>query len=112
MGKKVFDVGFCWPTIFKDITTFVKEYDSCQKSGNISSCIKMLQNILQVCKVFDIWGIEFMGPFMTSQGNKYILVAVDYMSKWPEAQALPRNDTHVVVKFLKSYFLVLACIEH
>ncbi|GKB37994.1 reverse transcriptase domain-containing protein [Tanacetum coccineum] len=41
---------------------------------------------------------------MSSRGNKYILVAVDYLSKWIEAKALPTNDARVVVKFLKSLF--------
>ncbi|GJY85029.1 reverse transcriptase domain-containing protein [Tanacetum coccineum] len=57
-----------------------------------------------VCKIFDVWGIDFMGPFPSSRGNKYILVAVDYLSKWVEAKALPTNDARVVVKFLKSLF--------
>nr|GEW82786.1 hypothetical protein [Tanacetum cinerariifolium] len=48
--------------------------------------------------------IDFMGPFPSSKGNKYILVAVDYLSKWVEAKALPTNDARVVVKFLKSLF--------
>nr|GEW38139.1 DNA-directed DNA polymerase [Tanacetum cinerariifolium] len=48
--------------------------------------------------------IDFMGPFPNSKGNKYILVAVDYLSKWVEAKALPTNDARVVVKFLKSLF--------
>ncbi|GJU48776.1 reverse transcriptase domain-containing protein [Tanacetum coccineum] len=47
---------------------------------------------------------DFMGPFPDSRGNKYILVAVDYVSKWVEAQALSTNDAHVVVKFLKGMF--------
>nr|GEX94576.1 reverse transcriptase domain-containing protein [Tanacetum cinerariifolium] len=49
-------------------------------------------------------GIDFMGPFPSSKGNKYTLVAVDYLSKWVEAKALPTNDARVVVKFLKSLF--------
>nr|GEW02081.1 reverse transcriptase domain-containing protein [Tanacetum cinerariifolium] len=47
---------------------------------------------------------NFMGPFPSSRGNMYILVAVDYLSKWVEAKALPTNDARVVVKFLKSLF--------
>ena len=35
--------------------------------------------------IFDIWGIDFMGPFPKSEGCEYILVAVDYVSKWVEA---------------------------
>ncbi|GJW79223.1 reverse transcriptase domain-containing protein [Tanacetum coccineum] len=62
------------------------------------------QNAIQVCEIFDVWGIDFMGPFPSSRGNKYILVAVDYLSKWVEAKALPTNDARVVVKFLKSLF--------
>ncbi|GJZ33038.1 reverse transcriptase domain-containing protein [Tanacetum coccineum] len=54
--------------------------------------------------IFDVWVIDFMGPFPSSRGNKYILMAVDYLSKWVEAKALPTNDARVVVKFLKSLF--------
>ncbi|GJU95799.1 reverse transcriptase domain-containing protein [Tanacetum coccineum] len=64
----------------------------------------MPQNAIQVCEIFDVWGIYFMGPFPSSHGNKYILVAVNYLSKWVEAKALPTNDARVVVKFLKSLF--------
>nr|GFB34930.1 reverse transcriptase domain-containing protein [Tanacetum cinerariifolium] len=51
-----------------------------------------------------MWGIDFMGPFPSSRANKYILVAVDYLSKWVEAKALPTNDARAVVKFLKTLF--------
>ncbi|GJT17074.1 reverse transcriptase domain-containing protein [Tanacetum coccineum] len=65
---------------------------------------EMPQNSIQVCEIFDVWGIDFMGSFPSSRGNKYILVAVDYLSKWVEAKALPTNDARVVFKFLKSLF--------
>nr|GEZ72858.1 reverse transcriptase domain-containing protein [Tanacetum cinerariifolium] len=74
------------------------------KKGKISQRDEMPQNSIQVCEIFDVWGIDFMGPFPSSKGNKYILVVVDYLSKWVEAKALPTNDARVVVKFLKSLF--------
>ena len=52
-------------------------------------------------ELFDIWGIDFMGPFPLSFGYSYILVGVDYVSKWVEAIACKHNDHKVVVKFLK-----------
>ncbi|GJS66760.1 reverse transcriptase domain-containing protein [Tanacetum coccineum] len=61
-------------------------------------------NAIQICEIFDVWGIDFMGPFLSSRGNKYILVAIDYLSKWVEAKVLPTNDARVVVKILKSLF--------
>ncbi|GJT36243.1 reverse transcriptase domain-containing protein [Tanacetum coccineum] len=75
-----------------------------KKVEEISQRDEMPQNSIQVCEIFDVWGIDFMGPFPSSRGNKYILVAVDYLSKWVEAKALPTNDARVVCKFLKSLF--------
>ncbi|GJT01935.1 reverse transcriptase domain-containing protein [Tanacetum coccineum] len=103
-AKKVFDSGFYWPTIYKDAHDLVTRCDTCQRQGKISQHDEMPQNSIQVCKIFDVWGIDFMGPFPSSRGNKYILVAVDYLSKWVEAKALPTNDARVVCKFLKSLF--------
>nr|GEW32834.1 reverse transcriptase domain-containing protein [Tanacetum cinerariifolium] len=102
--KKVFDAGFFWPTIYKDAHEFVKNCNSCQQQGKISQRDEMPQNLIQICEIFDVWGIDFMGPFPSLRGNKYIFVDVDYLSKWVEAKALPTNDARVVCKFLKSLF--------
>nr|GEZ14748.1 reverse transcriptase domain-containing protein [Tanacetum cinerariifolium] len=90
--KKVFDLGFYWPTIYRDAQDLVKNYDVCQRQGKISQRDEMPQNSIQVCEIFYVWGINFMGPFPSSRGNKYILVAIDNLSKWVEAKALPTND--------------------
>ena len=60
-----------------------------------------LQTILEV-EIFDLWGIDFMGPFPPSEGKEYILVAVDYVSKWVEVLPTRTNDHQVVNKFIVS----------
>ncbi|GJR94874.1 reverse transcriptase domain-containing protein [Tanacetum coccineum] len=77
--KKVYECGFYSPSVFKDANEYV-------------------------CKVFDVWGLDFMGSFPKSRCNKYILAVADYVSKWVESQAFPTNDARVVVKFLRQLF--------
>jgi hypothetical protein len=77
--------GFYWPTMYDDTKSFVRCYSRCQKHGNINARDAMpLTSKLQI-DIFDVWGINFMGPFPISEGYEYILVAVDYVSKWVEA---------------------------
>ncbi|GJT57513.1 reverse transcriptase domain-containing protein [Tanacetum coccineum] len=110
-ARKVFDAGLFWLTIYRDAHTMIKSCDTCQRQGKISQRNEIFskgrgcpQIPSHVWEIFDVWGIDFMGPFPSSKGNKYILVAVDYLSKWVEAKALPTNDARVVCKFLKSIF--------
>ena len=99
-AHKVLQSGFYWPSLFKDAHAFIMSCDRCQRTGNISRRHEMpLTSILEV-EIFDVWGIDFMGPFPPSFGNLYILLAVDYVSKWVEAVATTTNDAKVVVKFL------------
>ncbi|RDY14549.1 gag-pol, partial [Mucuna pruriens] len=62
----------------------------------------MPQKPILFCEVFDVWGIDFMGPFPISNGYSYILLVVDYVSRWIEAIGTKTNDAKVVVVFLKS----------
>ncbi|GKB19278.1 reverse transcriptase domain-containing protein [Tanacetum coccineum] len=102
--KIVLDSGFYRPTIIKEAHTLVRLCEACQKTENISKRDEMPLNSIQVCEIFDIWGINFMVPFPKSYKFEYILVAVDYVSKWVEAQDLPTNDARVVISFLKKLF--------
>ncbi|KAL0374403.1 UNVERIFIED_CONTAM: Retrovirus-related Pol polyprotein from transposon.6 [Sesamum radiatum] len=102
-AAKVLQCGFYWPSLFKDAHKYVSSCDQCQRTGNISHRNEMpLSNVL-VCEIFDVWGIDFMGPFPKSYNNAYILVAVDYVSKWVEAIGTPTNDGRVVLKFIKKF---------
>ncbi|GJW87253.1 putative nucleotidyltransferase, ribonuclease H [Tanacetum coccineum] len=96
---------FYWPRIFRDARKLGQVCDACQRAGNNSSRDETPQKYIQVCKIFDVCGIDFMGPFPSSNGNKYVLVAIDYVSKWVEAQAFPTNDARNVVNLLKRLFV-------
>ena len=61
-----------------------------------------MSTILEV-ELFDLWGMDFMGPFPPSFSHLYILLAVDYVSKWIEAIPTRTNDARVVAKFLRNH---------
>ena len=80
-AEKVLQSGFYWPTLFKDAHEFYRTCDHCQQLGRVTRRNMMPLNPILVIEIFDVWGIDFMGPFPNSFGNLYILVAVDYISK-------------------------------
>ena len=61
-----------------------------------------MSTILEV-ELFDLWGMDFMGPFPPSFSNLYIFLVVDYVSKWVEAIPTRTNEASVVAKFLRSH---------
>nr|XP_016438174.1 PREDICTED: uncharacterized protein LOC107764148 [Nicotiana tabacum] len=98
-ATKLLQSGFYWPKLFKDAHAFVKRSDRFQRMGTISRRHEMsLKGILEV-EIFDVWGIDFMGPFPASNGHRYTLAAVDYVLNWVEAVVLPTNDVKVVARF-------------
>ncbi|RDX87269.1 Retrovirus-related Pol polyprotein from transposon 17.6, partial [Mucuna pruriens] len=102
-ARRVLDCGLYWPTIFRDTHQIIFTYDKCQKARMaMNRRHEMPQQPILFCEVFDVWGIDFMGPFLVSNGYSYILLAVDYVSKWVEVIATKTNDAKVAVDFLKS----------
>ena len=95
---KVLECGFYWPTLFKDAYLVCKSYGV----GNLGAQNQMPQMPILVVEIFDVWGIDFKGPFPFSYGKLYILLAVDYVSKWVKARATHTNDSKIVFDFVKS----------
>ncbi|RVW78439.1 Transposon Ty3-I Gag-Pol polyprotein [Vitis vinifera] len=100
-AMKVLQSRFTWPSLFKDSHIMCRSCDRCQRLGKLTKRNQMPMNPILIVDLFYVWGIDFMGPFPMSFGNSYILVGVDYVSKWVEAIPCKHNDHKVVLKFLK-----------
>ena len=98
---KVLQSGFYWPSLFKDAHNVCRACEKCQRLGKISRRHMMPLNIILVVDLFDVWGINFMGPFPVSFVYTFILVGVDYMLKWVKAVPCRTANHRVVLKFLK-----------
>ncbi|KAL4295223.1 hypothetical protein GQ457_12G014320 [Hibiscus cannabinus] len=99
--QKYYNLDSTGQLYHRDAQLFCQQCERCQRTGNISKRNEMpLHNFLEV-ELFDVWGIDFMGPFPSSFGNLYILLAVDYVSKWVEAIATTHNDAKTVQRFIK-----------
>lgn len=98
---KILQVDLYWPNIFKDVHSFIKRCYWCEHIGNISKRNEMpINNILEV-EIFDFWGIYFMGPYPSSMGNQFILIILDYVSKWIKVMSSQTNDARVVIRVFK-----------
>ena len=78
-AHKILQCGYYWPNLHQDSHGFAKACNKCQRDGGISRKQDLPLNPILVIELFDVWGIDFMGPFVSSHGMKYILVAVDYV---------------------------------
>jgi hypothetical protein len=99
---KVWASGFYWLEMHEDAKRFVATCPECQRSGNISQRNAMLLNYNLQVDLFDVWGIDFMGPFTNSNGYEHILVIVDYVSKWFEAIPCQKASTEEAIKMIKT----------
>ena len=100
-AMKVLQSGFSWSSLFKDAHTMCRSCDRCQRLGKLTRRNQMPMNPILIVDLFDVWDIDFMRHFPMSFGNSYILVGIDYVSKWVEAIPCKHNDQRVVLKFLK-----------
>jgi Integrase zinc binding domain/Integrase core domain len=90
---------YFWPQMYDDIKDYIRSCDSCQRRGRKRN-VEPLQPI-PVGEPFSKMGIDIVGPLpLTDNGNKYIVVATDYMTKWPEARAIPQATAKQVASFI------------
>jgi transposase InsO family protein len=85
INAKVWQSVFYWSTMCDDAKSFVRCYSRCQRHENINTRVAMPLTLNFQFDIFDVWGIDFMGLFTNSEGCEYILVIVDYVSKWVES---------------------------
>ncbi|GAU47407.1 hypothetical protein TSUD_403880 [Trifolium subterraneum] len=100
LAGKVTRAGFFWPTLLSDANSHVRSCDKCQRHADLHHAPgEPLQSIISPWP-FYMWGVDILGPFTTSQGQaKVLLVAVDYFTKWIEAEPVATISSERVKKF-------------
>ena len=87
--RKIMRTGYFWPTMQQDAAEFVKKCDSCQRYGNVQRVLGEQMTTISSPWPFAQWGIDIMGPLLQGKRQmKFLLVAIDYFTKWVETEAL------------------------
>ena len=89
LAIKVLRAGYYWPTMIKDIVDFIKKCSKCQQHAHFHIApAEKLSTIISPWP-FSKWGIDLLGPFpLTLWHVKYLIVAIDYFTKWIKAELL------------------------
>ena len=94
---------FYWPSMYQTVANFVKHCDRCQRNTASLTVSPALHPIAVNRTLFDRWGIDLAGPYRVSKnGNKFVVIATEYLTRWVEAKAMPNKTAPEVSKFLKS----------
>ncbi|KAK2996170.1 hypothetical protein RJ639_029539 [Escallonia herrerae] len=89
LAQKILRQGYYWPTMQKDAIEFTRRCDQCQKFAPLSHTpVAPLTSIVSPIP-FAVWGMDLLGPFpMASGQRRFVIVAIDYFTKWTEAESL------------------------
>ncbi|KAK2425775.1 hypothetical protein QL285_024519 [Trifolium repens] len=100
LAGKVIRAGFFWPTILSDARSYVRACDKCQRYAELHhSPGEPLKTVMSPWP-FYMWGVDILGPFPTSKGQvKFLMVAVDYFTKWIEAEPVATITAEQVIRF-------------
>ncbi|XP_010695333.1 uncharacterized protein LOC104907993 [Beta vulgaris subsp. vulgaris] len=101
LGEKALRTGYYWPTLKEDTLLYAKKCDSCQRHGNIYQKSSNYLTPVLFPPPFAKWGMDILGPFPVAAGQKtFVIVAVDYFTKWVEAEAKRGITTNDVKGFV------------
>jgi hypothetical protein len=105
---KVFRQGFYWPKAASDVADLVQKCEGCQKCARDKKQPSSLTQLIQPTWPLQRWGLDLLGPLPPAQGNlRYVVVAVEYFSKWIEAKPLATITSVTIQKF----FLAKYCLS-
>jgi ribonuclease HI len=97
---KVFSQGFYWPKAASDAAKLVQNCENCQKCARDQKQPSSLTQLIQPTWPLQRWGLDLLGPLPPVQGNlRYVVVAIEYFSKWIEAKPLATITSVTVQKF-------------
>ena len=101
LAKKVLRYGYFWPTINKDAAKYARRCDACQRFSKIPRAPPGQLKTMAIPWPFAMWGIDIIGSLPIAKGGaKFVIVAVDYFTKWVEAEPLTTITTKRVINFV------------
>ncbi|KAL2247804.1 UNVERIFIED_CONTAM: Retrovirus-related Pol polyprotein from transposon [Sesamum indicum] len=101
LAQKVMRQGYFWPTLVEDSKNLVRKCESCQKYASLIHQPAAPMEPIKIACPFDQWGIDIVGPFPPAQAQKkFIIVAVEYFSKWVEAEAVAKISEKEFINFI------------
>ncbi|KAL0447284.1 UNVERIFIED_CONTAM: hypothetical protein Slati_1856300 [Sesamum latifolium] len=101
LAQKVTRQGYFWPTLVKDATDFARKCESCQRFTSLIHTPATPMELIRIACPFDQWGIDILGPFPPAVAQKkFIVVAVEYFTKWVEAEALAKIMEKEMINFI------------
>ncbi|KAJ4804794.1 Pol-polyprotein [Rhynchospora pubera] len=113
LGRRIVRAGFYWPSLKKDVETYVHRCEKCQFHARIPRQPPHPMQSISSSWPFDVWGLDLLGPFPQGQGNvKFLVVAVEYFTKWIEAKPLATIASQKIVDFARHQIVYRYGIPH
>ena len=114
LARKIMRTGYFWLTMETDCCQFVQRCPECQMHGDLIHVPPLELHVLTSPWPFSIWGIHIIGKISpkSSNGHEFILVAIDYFTKWVEASSYAKLTSIRVASFIRSHIICCYGVPH